>query len=401
MTTSNGNPVAIAIGAPPTFRHQVARALEADPETVAWIPTVAAAEGMLGESRDVPKVLVLSPGIKEPDAFGLAEFVGHSSPTTAVLLVRDRTDTMNGLLTRAMRSGIRDVIDLSRGGQELREALTRAVAWSDSLQSARGSRTDPKEDQGKIISMFSSKGGTGKTFLACNLAAGIARVSGQDTAVVDLDTTLGDVFSYFGREAGKPLQDLLALGEESDRDAVMAVGTKLHDSLWGFASPPDPAAGSVSGEAMGKVIRALRRTFAYTVIDSAAAYSDPVLAAFDLSDTICLVSGLDVVGLRHLSLALQTLNSLGFPKERFHLVLNRADSKVALQPTEVVRVMKVKLDSFIPSSRLVPTSLNKGIPVVLDEPKSDVAKAITAFAEKFVASTSAPAPARKRRFARK
>jgi pilus assembly protein CpaE len=399
VTTTNGNPVAIAIGAPPTFRHQVARALEADPETIAWIPTVAAAEGMLGETKNAPNVLVLSPGIKEPDAFGLAEFVGHSSPTTAVLLVRDRTDHMNGLITRAMRAGIRDVVDLSHGAEELREALTRAVAWSDSLQSARGSMADPKEDQGKVISLFSSKGGTGKTFLACNLAAAIARISGQDTAVVDLDTALGDVFSYFGKEAGKPLQDLLALGEESDRAAIMGIGTKLRDSLWGYASPPDPAASSVSGEAMGKVIRALRRTFAYTVIDSAAQYTDPVLAAFDLSDSICLVSGLDVVGLRHLSLALQTLNSLGFPRERFHLVLNRADSKVGLQPAEVARVLKVKLDSLIPSSRLVPTSLNRGIPVVLEEPKSEVAKAIAGFAEKFMASV--PLPARKRRFVRK
>jgi pilus assembly protein CpaE len=62
-------------------------------------------------------------------------------------------------------------------------------------------------------------------------------------------------------------------------------------------------------------------------------------------------------------------------------------------------VLKVKLDSLIPSSRLVPTSLNRGIPVVLEEPKSEVAKAIAGFAEKFMASV--PVPARKRRFARK
>jgi pilus assembly protein CpaE len=399
VTASNDHHEAIAVGGPPSFRHQVARALEVDPETVAWISTVAAAEGMLGAAHQAPKVLVLSPTIKEPDALGLAEFVSYSSPTTAVLLVRERTDNMNGLLTTAMRAGIRDVVDLSRGGEELRQALKRAVAWSDSLRSARGTGTEAKADQGKVISLFSSKGGTGKSFLACNLAAAIARSTGQPTALVDLDMALGDVFSYFAKEASKPLQDLLALGEESDRDAVMAVGTKLHDSLWGFASPPDPAAASVSGESVGKVIRALRRTFAYTIIDSAAQYTDPVLAAFDLSDSICLVSGLDVVGLRHLSLALQTLNSLGFPRDRFHLVLNRADSKVALQPAEVAQVLKVKLDSFIPSSRLVPTSLNRGIPVVLEQPKSDVAKAIAAFAEKFTPSEEPPA--RKSRFGRK
>ena len=75
--------------------------------------------------------------------------------------------------------------------------------------------------------------------------------------------------------------------------------------------------------------------------------------------------GHDVVGVRHLSLALQTFLSLGFPRERFRVVLNRADSKVGLSPLDVERVMKVKVDTQIPSSRLVPVSLNRGEPVVV------------------------------------
>ena len=68
----------VAVGAPPTFRHQVARALAADPESIEWMPSVSAAESALTEARSRPNVLVLSPAIKEPDAFGLAEFVGRA-----------------------------------------------------------------------------------------------------------------------------------------------------------------------------------------------------------------------------------------------------------------------------------------------------------------------------------
>jgi len=388
----------IAIGTPPTFRHQVARAMEADPETIGWMPTVAAAEDFLGQAPERPSVLVLSPTIKEPDAFGLAEFVGKSSPTTAVLLVRDREVNMNGLLSLAMRAGIRDVIDLSRGGEDLREALKRAVAWSDNLRSARGTKgPEGEEDRGKVISVFSSKGGTGKTFLASNLATALARSNGAAAALVDLDVEMGDTFSYFGKEPTRSLQDLLSIGDQADRESVLAAGTKLNQSLWGFACQPDPASGAVSGEAMGKVIRALRGTFGYTVIDATAQYSDAVLAAFDLSDWICLISGLDVVSLRHLSVGIQTLQSLGFPRERFHIVLNRADSNVGLLPSEVVRVLKLRLDSTIPSSRLVPISLNRGAPIVLDQPKSEVSKAIGVLAETFMAPKEAPAR-KKRRF---
>jgi pilus assembly protein CpaE len=107
---------------------------------------------------------------------------------------------------------------------------------------------------------------------------------------------------------------------------------------------------------------------------------------FDLSDMICLVTSLDVVGVKHLSKALDTLLTIGLPRERFRVVLNRADSKVGLDASDVERVMKIRVDAMIPSSRLVPTSLNKGRPVVLEEPGSEVSQAIHSLAARFAGS---------------
>jgi len=109
---------------------------------------------------------------------------------------------------------------------------------------------------------------------------------------------------------------------------------------------------------------------------------------FDLSDMICLVTSLDVVGVKHLSKALDTLLTIGLPRERFRVVLNRADSKVGLDASDVERVMKIRVDAMIPSSRLVPTSLNKGRPVVLEEPSSEVAQAINSLASRFAGSAT-------------
>jgi pilus assembly protein CpaE len=373
----------IAVGAPPTFRHQVARALELAPEAVEWTPTVSAAEGLVGDAAAGAMVVVLSPMIKELDAFGLADFVSRTSPATAVLLVRERP--LNGLLSAAIRSGIRDVVDLSQGGEELRGALRRAIVWSENLRTVRQSAGAETEVRGTVISVFSSKGGTGKTFMTTNLATALAKESGKDTAVLDLELELGDVFSYFGKEPTRPLADLIALGDDAKREELLAVSTELAPHLFGFGSQHDPGGGTaVTGESIGKAIRGLRRSFAYVVVDGTAQYTDPVLAAFDLSDAVCLIAALDVVGIRHLSLALQTLTSLGFPRDRFRVILNRADSKVALEVADIERVVKVKPDAMIPSSRLVPTSLNLGTPVVIAEPRSEVAKAVTKFARTFM-----------------
>ncbi|MBI2237203.1 MAG: hypothetical protein HYU54_01575, partial [Actinobacteria bacterium] len=114
-----------------------------------------------------------------------------------------------------------------------------------------------------------------------------------------------------------------------------------------------------------------------------ADYTDLALACFDLSDVICLVTALDVVGVKHLSKTLETLLTIGLPRERFRVVLNRADSRVGLDSGDVERVMRIQVDAMIPSSRLVPTSLNKGRPVVLDDPGSEVAQSIRDLAAQF------------------
>jgi pilus assembly protein CpaE len=384
----------IAVGPPPTFRHQVARALAADPESVEWMPTVSAAESALSEASSRPNVLVLSPTVKEPDAFGLAEFVGRASPSSAIVVVRD--GTANGLLPRAMRAGIRDVVDLSRGGEEFRDALQRAIAWSENLRVLSAPEMPgTTKVKGTMVSVFSSKGGTGKTFLTVNLATALADMTKHDVAFLDLEFGVGDSFSYFGKEPSRPLQDLVSIGDLEGKAEVKTLGTQLLGTLWGFGAAPDPSAAPLSGEAVGKVARSLRSTFDYLVVDGTAEYTDPVLAALDLSDEICLITGLDVVGVRHLLLAMHTLLSLGYSRERFRIVLNRADSKVGLSPQDVERVTKIKIDAMLPSSRLVPTSLNQGKPVVVSQPQSEVAKAVRKLAAK-VAPDSRPADAPKK-----
>jgi pilus assembly protein CpaE len=374
----------VAVGTPQSFRQQLARSLELEPDEVGWVQSATAAEELLIGPYNPVDVLVLSPEVKEADALGLAEFVGRTAPGTAIVLVRDHT--WNGLLPAAMRAGIRDVVDMTQGTDELREAVERAISWASNLRSATaGAKAEGvRTRRGHVVSIFSSKGGSGKTFLTTNLATAIAQVTGEDTALVDLDVDMGDVFTYFGKEPSATIQDLMALGEGATGEDIRAVGVSMGDHLWAYGAPPDPAAEAPAGEAIGKFLRAVRANFAWVIVDASVDYSDSALVCFDLSDTICLVTGLDVVGVKHLSKALDTLLSIGLPRDRFRVVLNRADSKVGLDAGDVERVMRIQVDAMIPSSRLVPTSLNKGRPVVVDEPSSEVSTSIRQLAVKFI-----------------
>jgi pilus assembly protein CpaE len=382
---------ALAVGAPPTFRQDVARALGASTEAVGWLANVAEAERALAGDRNTD-LLVLSPQVADTDALSIADFINRTSPTTAVVLVRDGSP--NGLLPMAMRAGIRDVVNATNGAEELQEALERAMKWSASLKAASGTVGEPGVS-GKIYSVFSSKGGTGKTFLACNLAVAIAEKTGHETALIDLDVDMGDVFSYFGTDASRPLHDLISVGEDADAEALKSVGTKLGDNLWAFGAPHDPTAAGISGDSITKVLKSIQRAFPYTIIDATADYSDLALSSFDNSTEVLLISALDVVGVKHLGKAIETLMSIGVPEERLRIILNRADSKVNLTPEDVERVMNIKVDDLLPSSRLVPLSLNNGRPVFLEEPKSEVAKSIGAIADKLIADDPGASPVQK------
>src|SRR4029077_6096062 len=130
----------VAVGTPQSFRQQIARALEVEMEEIGWAPSATVAEEVLINALTPIDVLVLSPGGHDTDDPGLAEFVGRQSPGTAIVLVRDHT--WNGLLPAAMRAGIRDVVDMTQGTEELRDAVERAVAWATNLRSMGGSGTE-------------------------------------------------------------------------------------------------------------------------------------------------------------------------------------------------------------------------------------------------------------------
>ena len=126
-----------------------------------------------------------------------------------------------------------------------------------------------------------------------------------------------------------------------------------------------------------EILDLLKQQFDFVVVDTPPAFDDHVLAAFDQSDMVALLATLDIPALKNLKLTLETLDLLNYPRERWRLVLNRADSKVGLALGEVEKTLKAPIVGADPvSSRDVPASINRGVPIVLDDPKHPVSLAI-------------------------
>jgi pilus assembly protein CpaE len=125
------------------------------------------------------------------------------------------------------------------------------------------------------------------------------------------------------------------------------------------------------------------------VIDTPSHFTDVVLSILEESDDIVLVAGMDIPNIKNVKIGLQTLRLLDMSASKLKLVLNRANAKVKLDVSEVERTLQLKADSLVPSDVVVPRSVNKGIPVIFDAPKSGVARSMEQLADLFSADVGA------------
>lgn len=240
----------------------------------------------------------------------------------------------------------------------------------------------PEQRRTKVIVVISPKGGSGKTAVSSNLAVALAERHPGRVVAVDLDVQFGDLGLAL---ALTPEHTLAQLSRTSQIDATTV---KLHltpatDGLFVLAGASDPVdADSISHAHVSLVLPLLAQDFDFVIVDTPAGLDERTLAALECATDLLLVSSLDVTSIRSLRKAVDTLDHIGVTAER-RLLLNRADSKVGLNPHDAEEVMGMEIACSIPSSREIPLSLNLGTPVVASEPKSAVAKQLRQLAQLF------------------
>ena len=328
-------------------------------------------------------VVVLGSTVDLHTALGIAENMRLSRPSLGVVLVRRRIDT--SILAEALRAGVREVVeerDLSALGVAVRRThqLSRSLRRSSNAAAAEESRP-----HGRVVTVFSAKGGCGKTTLATNLAAVLADRGRRQVCLLDLDLAFGDVAIALQLFPVHTIADAIPLGETLDAEGVRSLLTPHSPGLTTLVAPVEPGTGSsIPAELITKILTILRESFDYVVIDTPPAFDDQVLAAFDQSDIIANLATLDIPAIKNLKLTLETLDLLNFPRDRWQILLNRADSKVGLSVHEVEKSLGATIAVQIPSSRDVPAATNRGVPIVLDQPRHPVSLAIRRFAEEYV-----------------
>jgi pilus assembly protein CpaE len=338
--------------------------------------------------------IVVGPTVPLGEALKLAESMRVNRTSLGVVLVRHQVDA--ALLNHALRAGVREVVPTHDAGA-IRSAVRHSSDLATALRDAgggSGSAVPSSTPRGHVLTVFSAKGGCGKTTLATNLAAALADRGRHEVCLVDLDLAFGDVAIALQLFPARTIADAVPLARSLDYTAVQALLTPHSPGLSTLVAPLEPGtADTIPATLVAKVLELLRAQFEYVVIDTPPAFDDQVLAAFDVSDVIALIATLDVPALKNLKVTLETMELLNYPRDKWRVVLNRADSKVGLSMNEVEKSLRTSIALQIPSSRDVPAAINRGVPIVLDDPKHSVSTAIRHFAERQVAGFAAAAAA--------
>ena len=298
----------------------------------------------------------------------------------------------SGLLEQALDAGVADVLLLPQLVENVVFSIRKATHSGRRHAEAGGGR------QGKIVTVFSPKGGTGKTVTATNLATAAAKFEGRKALLLDLDLQFGDAAIMMGVEPDKTIYDLVVAPGELDSEKLAGYITKHPCGLSVLPAPLRPEDAELVTEAkLGRLLEVARESFDVIVVDTSPFFHGPMLATLDRTDELLLLCSLDVPTLKNLRLALQTLDLLSFPKSRVKIVLNRSNSKVGMKPNEVEGALGMKVRFEVPSDRAVPLAVNRGNPVVLAEESADVSRAIKSMAKEMFRAPKEEAAGKKRR----
>lgn len=323
-------------------------------------------------------LIVIGSEIQLNEAIVIGERIRDEFPDAKVLLSRKRIDV--DVLSKALRAGFAEVVtaeDTSGFVQSIRH-VREIISAS---QSKNRNAPLEKTKKGKVVVVFSAKGGCGKTTLSINLATALSNSERNKVCLVDLDLQFGDVAVSLQASPEKTISSAIGMGANLDLLGTRSIITNYDSNLDLLLAPTNPTdVEFISGELVEKILSNLVNDYDYVVIDTPPAFTDFVLKSIEMMDACYLITTLEMPAIKNLKIVLETLDALKVDQSIIRLVINRSDSKTGVSPSEVEVLLQRVVDYELPNEVNVPVAANQGQPLIRFAPKSQLGKVISRMA---------------------
>jgi len=318
-------------------------------------------------------ILIIAPSVAAEQAFAITTELRTLFPYLNAILLRNHLDVPT--FSAALESGIKDVIDVA-DATGLLSAVRRCESATEQLTAGRfAPGIAPK--RGKLITVYSAKGGSGKTTIATDLAVLLARESIGRICLVDLDLEFGDVATVFRVSPERSIAATTELDGEIDGESLSKAIVNFNERLDLLLAPSDPdEITKITTASIARILGLLQRSYEYVVVDTAPTMSPIMRQTLRESDLALLLTTLDMPAIKNLKIALAILDSFGLGIERRRIILNRADSKVGLSSSDVEELIGEQVALAVPSNSKVAAAVNDGRPLALAFPHNAVSRSI-------------------------
>jgi len=349
-------------------------------------------EGIALTKEMRPDVVLMDINMPDMDGITATERIRRIVPHTQIVILSVQGDP--NYMRRAMLAGARDFLTKPPSVDELTAAIRRAgkMALDEKAKEVVINQTGGTgrlvgvaagRTYGRVVVVYSPKGGTGCTTVAINLAMAL---NNEETPVLLVDGNLqfGDVAVFLNEQSNNSIADLAPRADELDPEIISEVlVTHAKSGVQVLAAPLRPEyAESVTGEQFSKLIQYLRRMFTYIVIDTSSTLTDVVLSGIENSDLLILLTNQDIPSIKNARLFFDLMDVLELDRKRVLFVMNKYDRRIGITPDKVSESFKHEISAVLPAEdRVVIPSINRGVPFIIVDKSRPVSKGILALAE--------------------
>ena len=319
----------------------------------------------------------------------------RNDPATSslpVLLIAKDEDLAGRM--NVLRSDLDDYVAPPLNAQAVAYRVRHLLARAQTFRLPEAPRTG-----GRIIAFCSNKGGVGKTVLAVNTAVALQQRTGKKVVVVDGDLYYGNVGTYLGVPPVRSIVDLIAIIDDIDAAAADRILVRHASGVRALLGPNRPDEGAdITASQVQRVLEFLSSSYDYVVVDCQTNIDHRLMPALDLADDIMMIVTPEMGSLRNMRVLMDQLTEAGVDGQKIHIVLNRAATNVEIDAHDIEQAFQQKVEFSLGSGgRPMILSVNRGVPLILEQPRHPVSQAIMEMAEHLSPEAAAKAggPARK------
>jgi pilus assembly protein CpaE len=332
-----------------------------------------------------PDVVLMDINMPVMDGITATEKLTMELPQVGIIIMSVQGE--QEYLRKAMMAGAREYLIKPPGGDELVATIRRVYEVECKRRMSQGilmTESDKEKDLGKVISVFSTKGGVGKSIIAINLAVSLHQVSKLSVVILDMDLQFGDVAMLLDLLPKKSIADLVSEPDHFDWEMVESYLIEHDSGVKVLPAPLRPEyAEIITGRHVENIINILKEHYDYIVIDTCQSFQDTVLSALDASEQIFMVTTLDVPTIKNIKLGLDVMTSLNYGTDRVKLVLNRSTAEMGVSMQDLSSSVRNSVACQLPSDgKVVVGAANRGIPFVQSDPKAPISQAIQGLAQR-------------------